>query len=67
MGGLDHHRRAPNWIDALDLLMLALMRQEDDQGNCQNGTFSQEIWKKMMNIFNKQTKMTSLIETSRID
>ena len=35
--------RAPNWTDSLDMVMIALMRQENDEGNCHSGTFSQEI------------------------
>ena len=47
--------RAPNWIDTLDLLMLALMRQANDEENCQNGTFSKDTWRRMTMSFNQQT------------
>ena len=49
-------RRAPNWTDFLDLIMLGLLRQENDNGYCQNGTFSPETWKRMTFAFNEQTK-----------
>ena len=47
--------RAPNWTDALDLLMLALMRQANDEGNCIVGTFSKDTWRRMTMSFNQQT------------
>ena len=34
--------RAPNWTDTIDLIMLALMRQANDEENYQNGTFSKD-------------------------
>ena len=49
-------RRAPNWMDSLDMIMIALMRQEYDEGNCINGTFTKETWKKMTLSFNQQTR-----------
>lgn len=33
-------RTEPNWIDALNLIVLALMRQENNEDHCQNGTFT---------------------------
>ena len=47
--------RAPNWTDNLDLVMFALMRQSNDEGNCQNGTFSKDTWRRMTMAFNQQT------------
>ena len=49
-------RRAPNWTDSLDMIMITLMRQEYDEGNCINGTFTKETWKKMTLSFNQQTR-----------
>ncbi|KAG1364172.1 putative L10-interacting MYB domain-containing protein-like [Cocos nucifera] len=43
-------RRASNWTDPLDLLMLALMRQEDDQGNYQNANRSKWGWNPVLKV-----------------
>ena len=48
-------KRAPNWTDTLDLIMLGLMRQANDEGHSQNGIFSKETWRKMTLAFNQQT------------